>query len=325
MDKKSPFDLLSPDLVIDAVEGAYGLDLDPRVVPCNSYINRVFGLRTEEGKELIAKFYRPGRWTPEALEEEHQFLQECAQEDLPVIPPLPDTDGFTLEELEVPLGGGEVQVFPFCLFEKRGGRTFDAEGEEDWLRLGRMVGRIHRVGKKDRFHHRVVNSPDLTRAQLDALFPLVNPDVRQEFQEIAEESLKRIAGHFQGQPNFRIHGDCHRGNILSRGEGGLLVMDFDDTQTGVPVQDLWLLLPGERESCSREISLLTEGYSDFADPLDLDWNLVEPLRFMRMIHFLSWCARQIQDSGFSHVFPGWGSRSFWIKETEDLAEQLRRL
>jgi Ser/Thr protein kinase RdoA (MazF antagonist) len=320
----SIFDSLSPQAVLGAVEAFSGLRLDGSVEPYNSYINRVYGLRDETGRGWVAKFYRPGRWDEAALEEEHQLLADCVAADLPVALPWSD-DGNTLGELALPTARGETSFF-FALFEKKGGRTFDAEADDDWRRLGSLLGRLHRVCRQGRFRRRPVFTSEATLVpQIEELRPLVHPDLRDEFDGIMVPAARSLTGLFPRDTLQRIHGDVHRGNILDRPGDGLLLMDFDDCAWGPPVQDLWLLLPGRREDCSREIGLLGQGYDEFSPAEALDWNAVEALRLMRMVHFLTWCARQRGDRGFERTFPDWGSKAFWIRELESLREQAEHL
>jgi len=323
----SVFDSLSPQAVLGACEAFSGLRFDPSLVPYNSYINRVYGLKDDEGRGWVAKFYRPGRWTEPALAEEHDFLADCAAADLPVARPRADEDGQTLGELVLPGPSGD-QSYYFALFEKKGGRNFDAEGTDDWLRLGRLMGRLHAVGQRGRFVHRPVFTPEQTFSkQIDELLDTgaVHPEYEDEFDDLLWPAAEDLAGRFPAEGLQRIHGDVHRGNILDRPGDGLLLMDFDDCATGPAVQDLWLLLPGYREDCPREVNLLTEGYGEFADPGRLDWQSVEALRLMRMVHFLAWCGRQRGDRGFGQTFPDWGSKAFWIRELESLRDQVDRL
>jgi len=323
----SVFDSLSPQAVVQAVEAFSGLRFDGSLVPYNSYINRVYGLRDEDGRGWVAKFYRPGRWDESALEEEHTFLADCAAADLPVARPRADDEGQTLGELWLSADGVETPFY-FALFEKKGGRSFDAEGTDDWLRLGRLLGRLHAVARQGRFDHRPVFIPELTlEPQIEALLDegSVHPDLEDEFESLLVPAARSLRGLFPSPELQRIHGDVHRGNILDRPGEGLLLMDFDDCAWGPPVQDLWLLLPGRREDCRREIGLLTEGYGEFSPPEALSWDAVEALRLMRMVHFLSWCARQRDDRGFEATFPGWGTKGFWIRELEGLKEQVERL
>ncbi len=323
----SVFDSLSPQAVVQSVEAFSGLRFDGTLVPYNSYINRVYGLKDENGKGWIVKFYRPGRWNEAALLEEHTFLADCAAADLPVARPRADEDGQTLGELSLPVEGQEQSYF-FSVFEKKGGRSFDAEGTDDWLRLGRLMGRLHAVGRQARFEHRPVFTPEKTlEVQIDELLDTgaVHPDREDELEDLLIPAARLLRGLFPAPVLQRIHGDVHRGNILDRPGEGLLLMDFDDCAWGPPVQDLWLLLPGHLQECRKEIALLSEGYGEFSSPQALDWEAVEALRFMRMVHFLAWCSRQRGDRGFEAAFPGWGTKAFWTIELESLQEQTQRL
>lgn len=323
----APFDELNPELAIESIREAFNLDLEGVWIPYPSYVNRVYGLRSIEGRDFVAKFYRPGRWTTEAIREEHAFLAELAEAEIPVASPLPDSDGDTLPALVLETGdGGEIQ-FPFALFPRRGGMGFDAETDEDWLRLGRLAGRVHTVGALRSAEHRVSFQPGLLSSYLRELEleGLPHPECRAEFFQAVEEARIILDPLLAESRIFRIHGDFHRGNILDRPGEGLLLMDFDDMAMGPAVQDLWLLLPGPSDECRREFNLILEGYEEFR-PFDPEERaLIEPLRFLRMIHYLAWQARQRRDSGFLRHFPDWGSRAFWIKETEDLRDQLKRV
>lgn len=319
------FDSLTPDVALHAVERAHSLVLDGSVQPYPSYVNRVYGVRDDDGRELIAKFYRPRRWTAEAIAEEHRFLLDCAAAEIPVVPPIAALDGETLHPAEIlsePEAGGES--FLFALFAKRGGRSFDAETDEQWHRLGSLIGRCHAVGARGSAEHRLVCAPrSLTATFVDDLMNqgLVVGEAREEFEAVCRETLAAVEPLFHDVPFIRIHGDCHRGNILDRPDTGLLLFDFDDMMIGPAVQDLWLLLPGYAHQSRRELTMLLDGYEQFA-PFDRCWlDLIEPLRFMRMIYFLAWRAAQKHDYWFRASFPDWGSEAFWIQETEDLKTQ----
>ncbi len=321
------FDQLSPEIAIRAVESATGRALDGTLESYHSYVNRVYGMRAEDGERLVAKFYRPGRWTPEAIRDEHAFLLDCADSEIPVIAPLRDRDGQTLHAVGAPAddGGGE---FLFAVFPRIGGRTFEPETDDDFLRLGALLGRCHAAGARRDAPARVVCSPALLTASfVEELLSegLVHPDHVDKWQETCESTLQVIAPLFEGVRFQRIHGDCHRANIIDRPGTGLALIDFDDMMMGPPVQDLWLVLPGHAAESRRELNLLLEGYEQFA-PFDISTlRLVEPLRFMRMIYFLAWRARQRNDAWFRGSFPDWGSEAFWIKETEDLLDQARTI
>ncbi|KGE71744.1 phosphotransferase [Spirochaeta lutea] len=357
----SDFSRLTPPMVIAAVEQAYELNLDGTVTGYPSYINRVYGLRTDQGQELMVKFYRPGRWTEQALEEEVQFTLDCASLDLPVVPPLPleqplthlpdsesardrpPSDGLHSDRppdpedylavlsLDHPAEPSpqdqELEIF-FSLFPKRSGRSFDTDREEDWIRIGSLVGRLHRASGIRKAEYRLTCTPgSSTRLFLDELESeqVIHPELSLDFLGLARRVCRDIEPLFQSIPLIRIHGDCHRGNILDRGPQGLLLMDFDDMMTGPAVQDLWMLLPGRLEDSRYEMELLLEGYRSWNPLAESQLSLIEPLRFMRMIYYLAWQSRQRRDRGFQENHPAWGTRSFWITELEDLREQARHI
>jgi Ser/Thr protein kinase RdoA (MazF antagonist) len=330
--KTGSFAALTPDAVSLSVEGALGARSDGTIVSYPSYINRVYGLRLEpsgedddaKGTELIAKFYRPGRWTHQALVDEHRFLADCAAAEIPVAAPLVLPSGGSLGEAVVEGEDGGEALYYFALFPKKAGRNFDAEGDEDWLRLGALLGRCHRVGRSRKSAHRSVCTPAaLTIPFVDELLDggLVHPEHREAFGSLCRRTLSRIEPLFEGISLGRIHGDCHRGNILDRRGEGLLVIDFDDMMVGPAVQDLWLLLPDHADACRRELGLIIEGYEDFMGFDRRELALIEPLRFMRMVYFLAWRSRQRDDLWFRESFPDWGGEEFWKTEIEDLRDQ----
>lgn len=334
---------LTPHLVIAAVEAFFDISLDGTVERYASYVNRVYGLRSTQGEHLVAKFYRPGRWSMDAIEAEHRFLQELAAAEVPVVAPLADEEGDTLFEIEVdpadgdpgdaPTGASDAPAaFTFALFPRRGGRNFDVESDEDWFRLGSIVGRMHVVARRDDAPERLpVDPAGWTGTFVDELLGtgngrrdlVVHPDCAAEFEEVARRAISAIEPRFSGLPGHRLHGDCHRGNILDRPGEGLLLIDFDDMMMGPAVQDLWLLLPDHADDSRRELTMLLDGYEQFSVFDRGQIELIEPLRFMRMIHFLAWRARQRHDHWFAEQFPHWGSKAFWITEIEDLSEQSR--
>lgn len=310
------FDILTPEVMISAVETALATPMTGLAIAMPSYINRVYEVQTQEGERLIAKFYRPGRWSLETLQDEHQFMLDCFSEEIPLVPPMKLADGNTLNESD---------GIYFAVFEKKAGREFDIREEDDWKRLGNIVARLHLAGDLRDAPNRLRLHPDTATAkEVDYLLNsgLVAETSVVEFKDICQEILELITGLFDGQEYIRVHGDCHRGNLLDRPNEGIMVIDFDDMMTAPPVQDLWLLLPGHAQDCPLEIDLLLEGYEQFRDFDDSSLQLIEPLRAMRIIYFLSWCSRQIGDFKFEHHYPDWGSPSFWRRETSDLRSQL---
>ncbi len=322
--RESSFDALAPEVVLRAIEDAFGLRLDGTLQAFSSYVNRVYGVRTDAGTEFVAKFYRPGRWSVDALADEHEFVLDCADAELPVVPPREDRDGCTLQIISVDAAWG-TQEYAWALYEKRGGRGFDAESDAQWLRLGALAGRLHMVGRMRDSSHRLVCTPGgSTRRFVGELrsAQVVHPDAREEFYEVAEAGIELIEPLFDDVEMQRIHGDFHRGNILDRDGEGLLLIDFDDTMVGPPVQDLWLLLPDHAWAARRELNLIAEGYSQFCELDPKNLRLIEPLRFMRMIYYLAWSALQRNDYRFVEADPDWGSRAHWVREVEDLRVQL---
>jgi Ser/Thr protein kinase RdoA (MazF antagonist) len=306
------------------VESGFGLSLDGTLSAYPSYVNRVYGLVAEDGQAYVAKFYRPGRWSEEAILEEHRFVLDCAEAELPVAAPLRDLDGETLASVTADDRERE-ETFDFALYPRKGGRSFDAESAQDWVRLGGLVGRLHAVGERRQAPHRLVCTPDASTAEF--LRELERAGVvpakhEAEFFGLARQALSDIAPLFEGVRLQRIHGDCHRGNILDRPGEGLLLIDFDDMLQGPAVQDLWLLLPDRARSARRELELILEGYEAFHPFEQPTLRLIEPLRLMRLLYYLAWSARQRDDLRFRQSNPGWGSEAFWIKEIEDLRDQL---
>jgi Ser/Thr protein kinase RdoA (MazF antagonist) len=298
-----------------AVEPACGVRLTGLLLALPSYINRVYELRAVDGTKLIVKFYRSGRWSRAAVLDEHAFIADCARDELPVVPPLTLADGSTL---------GESNGVLFALFPKRAGRQFEITGDDDRIRVGSLLARMHLAGEKRPAPHRIVIGPqESTKNDLAYLCGnVVPPRFRDVFRDAGMRLIDASTPLFDGTEKTRIHGDCHCGNILNRLDEGLLLIDFDDMAMGPPVQDLWLLLPDRAEKSGREIELFLQGYERFRRFDRASLRCIEPLRAMRMIYFLAWCSRQAGDALFAKNFPDWGSDAFWQKEINDLREQL---
>jgi len=310
-----PFEHLIPDEIINAVESATGFSMTGLTVMLPSYINRVYELMSQDGMKLIAKFYRPGRWTVDAVTDEHTFLIDCAEAELPVITPYKLKNGRTIWKHNDIL----LAVFP-----KRGGRQLEITEDSSWYRLGSLIARLHIVGEKKEALHRIIISPEKS-AQDDINYlcgNIIPSQYRQAYHDTAQKIIDISAGLFRHIKPIRIHGDCHRGNILDRMDEGLFLIDFDDMAMGPPVQDLWLLLPDRADASKNEIEMFIEGYERFRIFDRTMLKCIEPLRAMRMIYFLSWCSRQVNDAGFSGHFHEWGKDSFWQHEINDLREQL---
>ncbi len=317
MEATPDFAHLLPDVMLDAVEDALGCRMSGMATPLPSYINRVYEVQTMAGEPLIAKFYRPGRWSREAIEEEHTFTLDCAADEIPVVPPMELPSGRTLHEAD---------GIWFAVFPKRMGRQFELRSRTDWLRVGSLLGRLHTVGRRQEAIHRANLHPEeSTATHIDYLVDndIVTPSHRAAFEDVADTILDEICGLFDDVEFIRIHGDCHGGNILTRPGEGLMMIDFDDMMVGPPIQDFWLLLPGVVNECRFEVDLLLRGYEQFCEFDDTTLHLVEPLRAMRMIYYLAWCAKQVDDYKFRHDNPQWGTDAFWQRETVDLTAQLQ--
>lgn len=285
----------------------------------NSYINRVFEIETTDKTRLIAKFYRPKRWSKEAILDEHQFLTDLKAQEIPVIAPLVARDGTTL---------GTSGDLYFTVFPKCGGRSVDEFTDEQWLQLGRLLGRMHQVGENAAAGHRITMGPDhSTREQLNYLLraKCVPEDVKVSLERAVVSIIDEIRPLFVDIKNSRIHGDCHFSNFIHRPGESLYIIDFDDMAMGPPVQDVWMLLPGGLEDSFVELDLFLEGYETFR-PFDQgSLRLVEPLRAMRFIHYMAWCAHQAEEDGGTRAIDGFGSRQYWQNEIADLLDQRERI
>ena len=319
---------MTPDAVINAVEAALGVSCANRCRPLNSYINRVYEVGLDErahvegvpdGGFVIAKFYRPGRWSREALQDELDFLTELHEAEVPVVPPLPGRDGALLHEL----AGAWFAVFP-----KKGGRPLDEPAPSEWPQFGRLIARLHAVGARHAPRDRVRLHP--RHATLGHLRYILDsdtlaPQFRAAYETLVNDLVAEIAPLFDGVDTLRIHGDCHRGNVLHRPGEGYHLLDFDDMAVGPAVQDLWLLLPDRLSQARREMDGLLEGYETFHNFPYETLRLIEPLRAMRFIHYTAWCARQKADGGFTRLAPDWGSQAFWRQEIAELEKQRQEL
>jgi len=314
-----PFQALTPEFIMDAVEGR-GYRCDCRTVALNSYENRVYQVGVEGGPPLIAKFYRPGRWSAEQIREEHRFTQELAAHELPVIAPLADDAGETLFR---------HGAFLFALYPRRGGRAPEFDDLDNLLVLGRLLARIHNVGAVRPFLHRP--AIDVRSFGHESVGFLLEGFVPEEFREgyavLTRQLLGTIEGVFaQAEPleRIRTHGDCHAGNILWRDDAPQFV-DFDDARTAPAVQDLWMMLSGDRARRTAQLGAIVKGYRQFRDFQPRELLLVESLRTLRMLHYSAWLARRWEDPMFPHTFPWFNTPRYWGEQVLALREQLGAL
>jgi Ser/Thr protein kinase RdoA (MazF antagonist) len=320
-DQQPTYQSLTPDLILDAVEST-GVRCDGHFLALNSYENRVYQVGIEEAPPLVAKFYRPGRWSDEAIREEHAYALELAEREIPVVAPLRDAQGETLHH---------HQGFRFSLFPRRGGRWPDLDNPDNLLWLGRFIGRIHAVGAIEPFHHRPTLSienfgEESYRYVLEQGF--VPAELQLAYRSLAEDVLKQVRHCYAraGEVSLiRLHGDCHPGNILWTEGGGPHFVDFDDCRMGPAIQDLWMLLSGERRDMTIQLADILEGYTEFFDFNPRELNLVEALRSLRMLHYSAWLARRWEDPAFKQAFTWFNSPRYWEEQILALREQAALL
>lgn len=319
-DDTHPYQRLTPDLLLDALEQQQ-FQCDGRLLALNSYENRVYQIGIEGGDFVIAKFYRPERWTREAILEEHAFALELAEHEIPVVPPLQNAAGATLHEAD----GFLFSVSPRC-----GGRWPDLDSREDRLQMGRLLGRMHAVGATRRFKHRTqLNIETLGDASRDFLLGHnVIPDYLLEaYATLTDDLLQHIRSVFDAVgplSAIRLHGDCHPGNILWA-TGGPHFVDLDDARTGPAIQDIWMLISGEAEEMRIQLDTLLEGYRTFYDFDESSVILIESLRTLRIMHYAAWLARRWGDPAFQLAFPWFDSPRYWEEHILSLREQAAAL
>ena len=313
---------LTPDKVLDAVEG-FGFRCTGRCLTLNSMENRVYEVEIESESKLktdhfkIIKFYRPGRWTKEQILEEHEFLLDLEEVDIPVVTPMRDSEGSTVCELK------DLKIF-YSLFPKIGGRNPQELSDDQLPIIGRLLARMHNVGATKKAQHRIALTPDnYGRQSLGFLQKgnFIPENMQNRFSSIVEEICDRADTLFSHVSTQRVHGDCHFGNLLWADTGPFWV-DFDDCVTAPPVQDLWLLFPGRDEYSNEQLRKLILAYDEMRS---FDWeslNLIESLRSLRMIHFSAWIAKRWEDPAFKRSFVEFGTNKYWIEQLSLLEEQL---
>ena len=318
----APYAALTPECLLDAVETT-GQRCDGRLTALNSYENRVYQVWLESGASVVAKFYRPQRWSRAAILEEHAFALELAQAELPVVAPLV-FNGSTLHE---------HAGFMLALYPRQGGRTPEFEDEDTLRWLGRFIARIHAIGALEEFVHRPALGWDEfgvapVRYLLDNDF--VPADLRVAYESTALDVIERVKNRWQqccnggGFNTLRLHGDCHAGNILWTDAGPHFV-DLDDARMGPAVQDIWMWLGGERDAQQQQLAAIIAGYREFHDFNPSELALIEPLRTLRMVHYAGWLARRWGDPAFPQSFPFFNTQRYWQDHILALREQAAAL
>jgi Ser/Thr protein kinase RdoA (MazF antagonist) len=330
------FEALTPEVVLDALDGA-GVRCDGRLMTLSSYENRVYLAHTEEGDAVVAKFYRPARWTDAQILEEHAFAAELLAAEVPLAAPIA-FNGRTLHH---------AHGYAYSISPRKGGRRPELESLDTLEWIGRFLARIHTVGATQPFTLRpALNVKTFGTEPHDWLLEheMVAPEVRGVWQHAYLKAINLIAAHahsalsegtfppdFEAIKQIRLHGDCHPGNILWTPEGsttqaaGPHFVDLDDARTGPAVQDLWMLLSGERRQRTQQLSAILDGYEQFR-PFDRrELALIEPLRTLRLIHYSAWLARRWEDPAFPIAFPHFGTSAYWHEQVQLLQEQVEAM
>lgn len=318
MDDAKPFAELSPDCILDALESV-GVRGDGRLLALNSYENRVYQVGVEDSPPVVAKFYRPARWTDAAILEEHVFVQTLADAEIPVVPALLLAGNKSLHHFN---------GFRFAIFNKHGGRApeLDQPGALEWI--GRFIGRIHAVGAQGVFKQRP--GIDIESFGIEPSTYLLNnhfipPDLEDVYRGVIQQALDGVQRCFEQAGDvvatLRLHGDCHLGNVLWTDDGPHFV-DFDDSRMGPAVQDIWMMLSGERAEMMKQINDFLAGYECFYDFNAKELHLIEALRTLRLIHYAAWIARRWDDPAFPIAFPWFNTQRYWQDRILELREQI---
>ncbi|WP_130471636.1 serine/threonine protein kinase [Candidatus Magnetaquicoccus inordinatus] len=316
----TPYQHLTPDTILNAVEEV-GFRCTGTLLALNSYENRVYHIGIEEAPPLVAKFYRSGRWSSEAIREEHQFCLALHEQELPIIAPLVDSHGQTLFT---------HQGYRFALYPRQGGRPAELDNLEHLEQLGRLLGRLHAIGSVQPYCHRLTLSvatwgdPSVQHILQSNLLP---PGMHREYQQVSSSLLHTLQKLFQAvgpYKRLRLHGDCHVGNLLWNNNAPLL-LDFDDSCSGPAIQDLWMSLSGDHYEQSTQLSYLLRGYQTFFSFDRRELALIEPLRSLRLLHHAAWIARRWNDPAFPIAFPWFNAPRYWEEHIHSLQEQLHLL
>ena len=310
-----PYDALTPDVILDAAE-TYGVHCTGELMALNSYENRVYRIGTEEQGPLAAKFYRPGRWSDDAILEEHYFTGMLEEHEIPVVAPIVDNNGKSLNTFS---------GFRFALFPWQPGRVPELNRPDDFAIVGRYLGRLHALARTEPFRYRPTITIDsfgkeaVTYIRRNNFIPM---HLEAAYDSLTAQLLQLVGQHLDATDasNIRLHGDCHLGNILWT-ETGPHIVDFDDCRMGPAIQDLWMLLSGEREEQEKQLANILTGYLQFCDFNFSELVLIESLRTLRMLHYSAWLAQRWDDPAFPIAFPWFNSTRYWEEHILSLREQ----
>jgi len=313
---KFSFEDLTPDLILDAIESV-GIYAESGLLALNSYENRVYQFKAEDGLRYVVKFYRPERWSKAQIQEEHDFAFELAEAEVPVVAPIKHNGESLFER----------QGYVFVLFPSVGGRQFEVDNLDQLDVMGRLIGRMHQVAKSKAFEHRPTFSCEeylhtaKVHLQKSNLVPM---GISTAFYTILDLVIEQAQTQYKNVQGIRLHGDCHAGNILWAGEA-LMFVDLDDARQGPAIQDLWMMLSGDRQTQLLQLDTLVNAYEEFCDFDHTQLKLIEPLRAMRIIHYMGWVAKRWSDPAFVRNFSWFAEDKYWEQQILALKEQFAAL
>ncbi|MGK0739289.1 serine/threonine protein kinase [Yokenella regensburgei] len=315
-DKAFTFQTLHPDTIMDALF-EQGIRVDSGLTPLNSYENRVYQFQDEDRHRYVVKFYRPERWSAAQILEEHQFALELVQDEVPVAAPLIFDNQTLLTH----------QGFYYAVFPSLGGRQFEADNLDQMEWVARYLGRLHQTGRKKPFMARPeigVKEYLIEPRELFETATLIPSGLKADFLSATDKLIDAVMGQWHGRFNtLRLHGDCHAGNILWR--DGPLFVDLDDARTGPAIQDLWMLLNGDKAERRMQLEVIIEAYEEFSAFNSDELTLIEPLRAMRLVYYLAWLLRRWEDPAFPKNFPWLTGEDYWRGQTATFLEQVKVL
>ncbi|MEO8401917.1 MAG: serine/threonine protein kinase [Gammaproteobacteria bacterium] len=317
--KKTPYANLDPDLILNAIE-SIGFQCNGSLLALNSFENRVYQIGIEDSTPIIAKFYRPHRWSDEAILEEHQFASEVVSHEIPVVAPI-ITHNKTLHH---------YHDFRFALFPRHGGRPLELDNPEHLEWMGRFIGRLHAVSACKPFKHRTeLNTQTYGYNSYRFLLEhdFIPAHLKENFSRATEIALKKIDELFQHAGKLdliRLHGDCHAGNVLWS-DAGPHIVDLDDCLMGIALQDIWMLLSGDENQIQLQLARILRGYREFHDFNSRELQLIEALRTLRMLHYSAWLAKRWEDPAFPLNFPWFNTGVYWQDQIINLNEQISLL
>ena len=315
-DQAFTFQTLHPDTIMDALF-EQGIRVDSGLTPLNSYENRVYQFQDEERQRFVVKFYRPQRWSAEQIQEEHQFAHDLLDDDVPVAAPRKFNNQTLLTH----------QGFYYAVFPSLGGRQFEADNIDQMEWVARYLGRIHQTGRKKPFVARPtigVQEYLIEPRQVFETSALIPNALKDNFLTATDKLIDAVKACWRDDiTTLRLHGDCHAGNILWR--DGPLFVDLDDARMGPAVQDLWMLLNGDKAEQRMQLETIIEAYEEFIPFNSDEIALIEPLRAMRFVYYLAWLIRRWEDPAFPRNFPWLTGEDYWRNQISTFTEQVKVL